>query len=246
MGGSPQSSEMGRGRGTGRRGIPQMGKDDADGGGRGTQRSQGASADFANGEVGMGIGRRGSPQMGKMTQMGEGEGHREVRGRPLISPMGKSEWGLAEGGVRRWGKMTLMGEGEGHREVRGRPLISPMGKAEWGMVGGASADGQDDADREAKSADSGHPLSLTLPSASIIPHLRIPLPLSPPSPGMGWGVSFGGKEIPKWLCGEGRVCEGRSSLRSVAQPGRALGLGPRRRRFKSCRSDHSLFFPVSI
>ena len=26
--------------------------------------------------------------------------------------------------------------------------------------------------------------------------------------------------------------------RSVAQPGRALGLGPRRRRFKSCRSDH--------
>ncbi len=28
--------------------------------------------------------------------------------------------------------------------------------------------------------------------------------------------------------------------RSVAQPGRALGLGPRRRRFKSCRSDHFL------
>ncbi len=28
------------------------------------------------------------------------------------------------------------------------------------------------------------------------------------------------------------------SCRSVAQPGRALGLGPRRRRFKSCRSDH--------
>src|ERR1022692_3695809 len=28
------------------------------------------------------------------------------------------------------------------------------------------------------------------------------------------------------------------SDRSVAQPGRALGLGPRRRRFKSCRSDH--------
>src|ERR1017187_28098 len=28
------------------------------------------------------------------------------------------------------------------------------------------------------------------------------------------------------------------SRRSVAQPGRALGLGPRRRRFKSCRSDH--------
>ena len=30
------------------------------------------------------------------------------------------------------------------------------------------------------------------------------------------------------------------SDRSVAQPGRALGLGPRRRRFKSCRSDHFL------
>ena len=30
--------------------------------------------------------------------------------------------------------------------------------------------------------------------------------------------------------------------RSVAQPGRALGLGPRRRRFKSCRSDHFSFF----
>ena len=28
--------------------------------------------------------------------------------------------------------------------------------------------------------------------------------------------------------------------RSVAQPGRALGLGPRRRRFKSCRSDQFL------
>lgn len=26
--------------------------------------------------------------------------------------------------------------------------------------------------------------------------------------------------------------------RDVAQPGRALGLGPRRRRFKSCRPDH--------
>src|ERR1035437_6547713 len=28
------------------------------------------------------------------------------------------------------------------------------------------------------------------------------------------------------------------ACRSVAQPGRALGLGPRCRRFKSCRSDH--------
>src|ERR1035438_8994634 len=31
-----------------------------------------------------------------------------------------------------------------------------------------------------------------------------------------------------------------AGCRSVAQPGRALGLGPRRRRFKSCRSDHSI------
>ena len=31
------------------------------------------------------------------------------------------------------------------------------------------------------------------------------------------------------------------SVRDVAQPGRALGLGPRRRRFKSCRPDHSSF-----
>ena len=29
-----------------------------------------------------------------------------------------------------------------------------------------------------------------------------------------------------------------SNRRDVAQPGRALGLGPRRRRFKSCRPDH--------
>ena len=28
------------------------------------------------------------------------------------------------------------------------------------------------------------------------------------------------------------------TVRDVAQPGRALGLGPRRRRFKSCRPDH--------
>src|ERR1035441_5904631 len=37
------------------------------------------------------------------------------------------------------------------------------------------------------------------------------------------------------------------SDRSVAQPGRALGLGPRRRRFKSCRSDHfSTFAPLGL
>jgi hypothetical protein len=35
----------------------------------------------------------------------------------------------------------------------------------------------------------------------------------------------------------GLVFTDRSVYRSVAQPGRALGLGPRRRRFKSCRSD---------
>jgi hypothetical protein len=34
----------------------------------------------------------------------------------------------------------------------------------------------------------------------------------------------------------------RRRCRNVAQPGRALGLGPRRRRFKSCRSDHFLIF----
>src|SRR5947207_3264258 len=39
--------------------------------------------------------------------------------------------------------------------------------------------------------------------------------------------------------------QGLAEARSVAQPGRALGLGPRRRRFKSCRSDHS-FNPENI
>ena len=34
-------------------------------------------------------------------------------------------------------------------------------------------------------------------------------------------------------------------VRSVAQPGRALALGARRRRFESCRSDH-LFIVDSI
>jgi 2-dehydropantoate 2-reductase len=35
-----------------------------------------------------------------------------------------------------------------------------------------------------------------------------------------------------------QACNSGVPARSVAQPGRALGLGPRRRRFKSCRSDH--------
>ena len=54
------------------------------------------------------------------------------------------------------------------------------------------------------------------------------------------------------MCGQQNECRGFRfarlrdgtivwKARSVAQPGRALGLGPRRRRFKSCRSDHSHF-----
>ncbi len=46
-------------------------------------------------------------------------------------------------------------------------------------------------------------------------------------------------------CGTGRIrgyCPPES--RSVAQPGRALALGARRRRFKSCRSDH-FFSPLN-
>ena len=50
-------------------------------------------------------------------------------------------------------------------------------------------------------------------------------------PGRGKGKSGACKR--PGLCDAGVLAE-----RSVAQPGRALGLGPRRRRFKSCRSDH--------
>lgn len=46
------------------------------------------------------------------------------------------------------------------------------------------------------------------------------------------------------LCRIGRPCPLSGQRRSVAQPGRALGLGPRRRRFKSCRSDH--FFSWTV
>src|SRR6202020_1156455 len=34
--------------------------------------------------------------------------------------------------------------------------------------------------------------------------------------------------------------------RSVAQPGRALALGARRRRFESCRSDHFPFYAIGM
>src|SRR4051812_37145468 len=87
---------------------------------------------------------------------------------------------------------------------RGRRKGGPEGKGNPQM-------GKDDADGEAKWSSFHLP---SLPSAKICVICGFPFPFPLCLQEWSGGVLFGGKEIPKWLCRKGRVCEGRSSLRS--------------------------------